>query len=202
MPALAFPFSRQTGLAAAQAIVALAALISLTLLALDTLSLYSLRVRLHHALLQTARQASTHHANPEQIAATFTQGLHRARASRRNSWQIRILSPSASAFAQHGRPSNRHALRPTIRQAWQAQQHALRPDAQPSIFQANTLHLQLHYHYQPAPWSALRALSALTAWLGYANRSLLIRVDIQHPMQSDPVRWADLPNGRVVYGPA
>lgn len=202
MPALRPPLLSQSGLAGAPAIAALLAVLLLSLLALDVLTLYSLRVRLHHALLHAARQASIHQGSPEHIARSFSQGLAAARAPRRDRWQIRILSPSAAAFALHGRPSRQHAMRPVIRQGWQARQHAHRPDSRPTIFQANTLHLQLRYAHQPGPLSLSRLLPILAASLNttVGPRALLMRLDIRHPMQSDAVQWDDLADGRVVYG--
>lgn len=183
-------------------LVSLVTVILLSALALDVLTVYSLRIRLQHALLHAARQASLHHAQPERIAHTFAQVLQAARAPRQDFWQIRILSPSPSAFHTHGHSNRQHPSRLAITQGWQAQQYRRNPSASPSIFQANTLHLQLQYVHRPAPLSALRLLPALVLAAGSppAPRGLPIRLDIQHPMQSDPVLWEDLPDGRVVYG--
>ncbi len=193
--------SSQSGIAGPSALAGLLAVILLSALALDVLTVYSLRVRLQHALLHAARQASLHHAQPERIARTFAQVLQAARTPRQDHWQIRILSPSSAAFQKHGQLKPPHHPRRVISQGWQAQQHKRNPSASPSIFQANTLHLQLHYVHQPAPFSALRLLPALVLAAGspLAPRGLRITLDIQHPMQSDPILWEDMADGRVVY---
>lgn len=194
--------SPQSGLAGLSALASLLAVILLSALALDVLTVYSLRIRLQHALLQAARQASLHHAQPERIAHAFAYALQAARAPRQDSWQIRILSPSSAAFQTHGHAKRQHHSRLVITQGWQTQQYRRNPSASPSIFQANTLHLQLQYVHQPTPLSALRLLPALVLAAGspLATRGLPIKLDIQHPMQSDPVLWENLPDGRVVYG--
>lgn len=180
---------------------ALLAIILLSWLVLDVLTLYSLRVRLQHALLQAARQASVHHARPDTIALAFGQTLAAAKVPLHDQWQIQILSPSPQAFMQHGRPSAQHQGRIGIIQGWQAQQHAQSGQQEPSIYQANTLHLYLLYAHKPGPLSLLNLLPKLAATaphtLGAA--AVWLRLEIRHPMQSDAVQWDDLADGRVIY---
>ena len=192
---------RQSGLAGVHLIGALLAIMLLSWLVLDVLTLYSLRVRLQHALLHAARQASVHHASPETIALAFNQTLAAARVPLHDQWQIQILSPSAEAFRLHGRPSKQHGGLTGITQGWQAQQHEQTGPVHPSIYQANTLHLYLLYAHRPGPLSLIHLLPRLAAStpnpLGYA--AVWLRLEIKHPMQSDAVQWEDLPDGRVIY---
>ena len=94
---LLHPIGRQVW----QALILLGALLAILLLSwlvLDVLTLYSLRVRLQHGLLHAARQASVHQARPETIAHSFSQTLSAAKVSPHDQWQLQILSPSPQAF--------------------------------------------------------------------------------------------------------
>ena len=198
------PSFLQSGLAGSHILGALLAIILLSLLALDVLTLYSLRVRLQHSLLQAARQASVHHARPEIIAQAFGQGLAASKAPRHDQWQIQILPPSAQAFAIHGRPSAHHEGRQGIIQGWQALQDEQSGHDSPSIYEANTLHLYLLYAHQPGPLSVMRLLPKVAAsvpnsWTLSGSSPVWLRLEIKHPMQSDAIRWDDLPDGRVIY---
>ncbi|UTM00703.1 hypothetical protein MID00_14505 [Alcaligenes sp. NLF5-7] len=191
----------QSGLAGAHIMGALLAIILLSWLVLDVLTLYSLRVRLQHGLLQAARQASVQHARPETIALAFSQTLAAAKVPLHDQWQIQILSPSPQAFMLHGRPSRPHEGRTSITQGWQAQQADQASHGGPSIYQANTLHLYLLYAHKPGPLSLLRLLPKLAASMPGPSGSAAVwlRLEIRHPMQSDAVQWDDLADGRVVY---
>ena len=198
------PSFLQSGLAGSHILGALLAIILLSLLALDVLTLYSLRVRLQHNLLQAARQASVHHARPEIIAQAFSQGLAASKVPRHDQWQIQILSPSALAFAVHGRASEQHEGRQGITQGWQALQDEQSPHPSPSIYEANTLHLYLLYAHQAGPLSLMRLLPQLGAsmpnsWAFLGSAPIKLRLEIKHPMQSDAIRWDDLADGRVIY---
>ncbi|MCV4697981.1 hypothetical protein OFB92_33225, partial [Escherichia coli] len=85
--------------------------------------------------LQAARQASVHHAQPETIALAFGQTLAAANVPLHDQWQIQILSPSAQAFMQYGRPSGQHKGRASITQGWQALQDGQASHGGPSIYQ-------------------------------------------------------------------
>lgn len=191
----------QSGLAGSHILGALLAILLLSFLALDVLTLYSLRVRLQHSLLQAARQASVHQARPETIAQTFSQGLAAAKVPRHDQWQIQIVSPSSQAFAWHGRPSPQHEGRPAITQGWQALQAEQAGHNSPSIYQANTLHLYLVYAHQAGPLSLMRLLPQLPASVANPLNSAAVwlHLEIKHPMQSDAVQWDDLPDGWVIY---
>ncbi|WP_235332511.1 hypothetical protein [Alcaligenes faecalis] len=191
----------QSGLAGAHIMGALLAIILLSWLVLDVLTLYSLRVRLQHGLLQAARQASVQHARPETIALAFSQTLAAAKVPLHDQWQIQILSPSPQAFMLHGRPSRLHEGRTSITQGWQAQQADQASHGGPSIYQANTLHLYLLYAHKPGPLSLLRLLPKLAASMPGPSGSAAVwlRLEIRHPMQSDAVQWDDLADDRVVY---
>lgn len=192
---------RQSGLAGSHIMGALLAIILLSWLVLDVLTLYSLRVRLQHGLLQAARQASVHHAQPETIALAFGQTLAAANVPLHDQWQIQILSPSAQAFMQYGKPSGQHKGRASITQGWQALQDGQASHGGPSIYQANTLHLYLLYAHKPGPLSLLRLLPKFAASMPSPSGSAAVwlRLEIRHPMQSDAVQWDDLADGRVIY---
>ena len=180
---------------------ALLAIILLSWLVLDVLTLYSLRVRLQHSLLQAARQASVQHAQPDTIALAFSQTLAAAKVPLHDQWQIQILSPSPQAFMLHGKTSRLHEGRTRITQGWQALQDEQASHSSPSIYQANILHLYLLYAHKPGPLSLLRLLPQLTASMPGPSGSAAIwlRLEIRHPMQSDAVQWDDLADGRVIY---
>ena len=192
---------RQAGLAGSHLLGALLAILLLSWLVLDALTLYSLRVRLQHGLLHAARQASVHQARPETIAHSFSQTLSAAKVSPHDQWQLQILSPSPQAFRQHGRPSRQHAGRQAITQGWQALQHEQADLHGPSIYQANILHLYLLYAHKPGPLSLMRLLPKLPASVPnpLGSAAVWLRLEIKHPMQSDAVQWDDLADGRVVY---
>ncbi|MCH1880826.1 hypothetical protein MJ863_14665 [Alcaligenes ammonioxydans] len=192
---------RQSGLAGSHILGALLAMILLSWLVLDVLTLYSLRVRLQHGLLQAARQASVHHARPDTIAVAFSQTLAAAKVPLHDQWQIQILSPSTQAFILHGRPSRLHEGRTSITQGWQAQQAEQSSHSGPNIYQANTLHLYLLYAHKPGPLSLLRLLPKLALSMPnpVGSTAVWLRLEIKHPMQSDAVQWNDLADGRVIY---
>ncbi len=192
---------RQAGLAGSHLTGALLAILLLSWLVLDVLTLYSLRVRLQHGLLHAARQASVHQARPETIAQSFSQTLSAAKVSPHDQWQLQILSPSTQAFKQHGRPSKQHAGRRAITQGWQALQNEQAGPHNPSIYQANILHLYLLYAHKPGPLSLMRLLPKLPASVpnSLGPAAVWLRLEIKHPMQSDAVQWDDLADGRVIY---
>ena len=192
---------RQAGLAGSHLIGALLAILLLSWLVLDVLTLYSLRVRLQHGLLHAARQASVHQARPETIAHSFSQTLSAAKVSPHDQWQVQILSPSPQAFRQHGRPSRLHAGRKAITQGWQALQNEQADPHSPSIYQANILHLYLLYAHKPGPLSLMHLLPTLPASVPnpLGSAAVWLRLEIKHPMQSDAVQWDDLADGRVIY---
>lgn len=191
----------QSGLAGSHIVGALLAIILLSWLVLDVLTLYSLRIRLQHGLLQAARQASVQHARPEIIASAFSQTLAAAKVPLHDQWQIQILSPSPQAFVLHGQPSRLHEGRTSITQGWQAQQAQQSSHSGLSIYQANTLHLYLLYAHTPGPLSLFRLLPKLAASMPgpVGSAAVRLRLEIRHPMQSDAVQWDDLADGRVIY---
>ena len=193
--------------------------------AVETIHWYSVRGVLDHALLQTARAASTLHANPETITQVFTQSLrplhpadrHTHRPSLltrtvsqieektgRAAWEIRIASPDANAFAVHADTALGRSQPngyPVINNHYQYEQHT-RSQAlhnttgtDQSIYQANTLTLELTYLKQPL----LRGVSQLLKIFGqrngnYSQHALShgywpIKARISVIMQTHPVLW-------------
>lgn len=186
----------------------------------------NLRQTLSLNLMDAARAGITRQASPGAIAAAFEQSLHRLypnhtaqsrvlanQASLGIPWQIRILQPTATAFADH---ADHPAGLARIRNDYQALQHQQRltqgwpqgrgPQSGQTIQQANTLSLELWWPQQallPPTAGLIRALADL-------HPDPLARRMMQHgylpfkrrltlSMQSDPLNWPDLPDGRVVH---
>ena len=118
-------------------------------------------------------------------------------------WHIQIISPGLAAFADFP-ASTAKAPHPSglaaINNAYQPEQHqaALQsgwpqgkgPVSQQTIFDANTLTLQL-------TWRHLPLLPGMATLMGDA---LVIQQNMVIEMQSDPLLWPDDPTGRVTRG--
>lgn len=163
------------------------------------------------------------HPDPRQLHAALAQ---RRRSFEGLPWRIRILSPARAAFGDHsntdirapaGSPAQGLAL---IRNDRQQAQHARAlargwpggrgPASGTTIFEANTLELELiwpHRPLLPGVAAILRLMAGVTppgddrhpilaqGWLPIVRRVTL-------SMHSHPARWPDLPDGRVIHGAA
>lgn len=130
-------------------------------------------------------------------------------------WRIVIHSPGAAAYADFARPHIAVEGLATIDNDYQHEQdlrHRRRgwvdgkgPASQMTIFQANTLEMTLTYLHQPV----LPGISGLLKQL-YPASQPYTQAALKHGylpmtrslaliMQSHPVNWPSLPNGKVVH---
>lgn len=133
-------------------------------------------------------------------------------------WQIQRLSPTSAAFLDFGDPKLQVAGATglaVINNNYLAEQHGRHQHGDHhhsrgslsglTIFQANTLVLRLHWLHQPV----VPGISALLRLLGnpegsYSQRAMALggylplSQDISLVMQSHPVNWPALANGKVI----
>jgi hypothetical protein len=193
------------------------------LLAVEGVRWQTARAVCQLALLEAARAGSTGHLRPAALKAAFESAMlplfvppgdHATPQARMRAawhgirqriglpaWRMAQLSPSAAHFLAYadarlqvpGAAGHR-----IIRNDYQAEQHRSGGHAggAGTIFQANTLRLELTYLYQPL----FPPLTALLRSLGDAHGSygqqamargglLPIVVDVTLEMQSHPVQW-------------
>lgn len=125
----------------------------------------------YHALVETARHASTTHAQSQEIIRAFEKSItplfggnvqHQqrffndvARRTQAPPWQIRLHSPSPAHFQDFAsrhpdvRQLSTHAVISNHYQAQQNQSFGIGAVSQDRIFQANTLHVSLSMPYKP-----------------------------------------------------
>ncbi len=133
-------------------------------------------------------------------------------------WRIHVVNPSAAAFsdfADSGLEIARKTGRRAIDNHYQRERHAARhaagwpggvgPESGQTLYQANTLTLELIYPVEPLVPGLRPLLQLLEAGSGYAARALAagylpITQEIHLTMQSHPVDWPDLADGTVVHG--
>lgn len=136
-------------------------------------------------------------------------------------WVIRILSPDPGSFLDHADPMLSGAGsapgRPTIRNDYQAQQHqhglaqgwpqGRGPRSDTTIFEANTLTLALWWPHRPRVPGLSGLIRQISPWVAdpdsahmMAHGFLPFRQQASLTMQSHPVRWPALADGRVRYG--
>lgn len=197
------------------------------------------RQALSLALLDAGRAAITDHNRAARIITTFeaslrplyaaprpsdtTQRLRHALSSRQSRmqgtpWQIEVLSPSASVYADFsdtglhidgasGRPAiNNHYLAEqddrNRRKGWSDGQG---PISGQTIYEANTVVLRLSWLHQPRLPIMRPLLRALGnphgnyRQRGLAQSYLPMTRQITLLMQSHPVHWSDDPSGKVIY---
>ncbi|NYT85572.1 TadE/TadG family type IV pilus assembly protein [Pollutimonas harenae] len=169
-----------------------------------------------YALLPLFPATSGHSARQNQQLA-FEQ---RKRDTASTPWKITVLSPSSAAFNDFADPQLRQAAYdrlPAINNNYQFEQdqrrrasgwlNGLGPESKASIYQANTLTLQLSYLHKPV----LPGIKGLLRLLGnphggYSQRALAhgylpMSREISLTMQSHPVRWP-MPAGGHIVRPA
>lgn len=192
------------------------------------------RQALSHALIEAGRTATVAHAHPDTLAQAFEHALHplflrtdslqHALAQRHHDtgqapWQIRIIQPRRSAFTDHADPDASTTDYPsgqrTINHDYQALQHQRRlnegwpqgrgPASKQTIFEANTLTLELVWPHEPlVPGikTLIRALSPSDD--SYRSRLMAhgylpILRGVSLSMQSHPVDWPDRSDGKVIH---
>lgn len=193
------------------------------------------RQALSHALIEAGRAATVDHAHPDTLVRAFERALHplflraeslqhalaqRHRDTAQAPWQIRIIQPRRSAFTDHADPDARVAGDPpgqrAINHDYQALQHQRRlsegwfqgrgPASKQTIFEANTLTLELIWPHEPlVPGikALIRALSPSDD--SYRSRLMAhgylpILRGVSLSMQSHPVDWPDRSDGKVIHG--
>lgn len=154
-----------------------------------------LRQALNHALLDTARIAATQHAHPLIIQDAFSHALQQRSAFQFNSdpayWHIERIPLVTSDAAENS----------TVNVDYQALQYQ---QGNQQIFDANTLHLRLHYLHQPATPIVRQTLARLLRHQqgpyqsAYASGYVPIVTDIQIAMQSN-AHTPDTPPSSPVY---
>lgn len=129
-------------------------------------------------------------------------------------WRIEILQPDAGSFRRHGAPNlplAKSTGMPAIDNDYQYEQYRLNPVVPPdggTIYQANTLSLRLTYLHRPLlPGIAVLLRSIRPETGGYADEAmrhglLPMMRHLQLGMESHPLQWPGLPDGRVVMGAA
>lgn len=227
--------ARQSGLGATSFLLTTLPILLLGLGGVELAHGLFVRQALSHALVQAGRAATVDHADPAALTLAFERALHplflqpgslsRALAQRIHDtgaapWQIRILQPQRAAFADHADPeasvpTTASGLR-AINHDYQALQHDRRlgegwpqgqgPVSGQTIFQANTLTLELvwlHEPLTPGLKTLMRTLSPADE--SYRSRAMaqgylpIVR-GISLTMQSHPVDWPDRSDGKVVHG--
>lgn len=229
--------TRQGGAGAAGFLFSAIPILLLGLGGVETAHWLLLRQTLGLALVQAGRAAIVHHAQPDILAQAFESALrmvyvqpqqrHEALAWRRQqlggtAWQIRVLQPTRGSFSDHADPTLT-AVRtppgmPLIRNDHQRVQHQQRlaqgwvggqgPVSNQTVFQANTLTLELSWPHRPVVpgvGALLRLMASQTS--GYRQQILSLGLlpitrSASLAMQSHPALWPDLADGRVIYAPS
>lgn len=141
-----------------------------------------LRQALNHALLDTARVAATQHAHPTIINEAFIKALQQ-----RASFD---LNPDSNRWhiEKHSLPTLTPHSVTSVHFDYQALQYQ---QGHTQVFDANTLHLRLHYLHQPAIPLIRQAIAFLLGQLSgpyqraYRHGYVPIVTEVQVAMQSD-----------------
>ncbi|MER1966228.1 hypothetical protein [Castellaniella sp. GW247-6E4] len=195
-----------------------------------------LRQSLGFALVEAGRAAITRQAEPAALAQAFERALRilhpqppqleAALAWRRHAldglpWRIRIVRPARAAFLDHadadlgarGAPARLATIR-NDRQDEQYRRDRAKgwpegrgPTSGDTIFEANTLALELTWPHRPllpGVAAVLRLMARPSAPSDYRQRVLAqgllpIMRSTMLAMHSHPARWPDLADGRVVH---
>ena len=194
---------------------------------------YMTREAVNLALLEAARAGSVAHARPQAIENAFLRALTPLFApagsartpharmmfeldqfehnSSQPAWEITILHPSAAEFADFMQKDLPIALRtghPAINNHYQYRQHQQHAKGRLSgstIYDANTLQLQIRYLYQPVVPGMRSLLRSIFSGLGPADSAaaahgaLPIVSAITIEMQSHPVFWQSGETRHVHY---
>ncbi len=161
------------------------------------------------------------HPQPRQLGDALAW---RRRALDGPPWRIRIIRPARAAFLDHAdgdlgaQASGAAAGLATIRNDRQLEQHRRSvvagwaegrgPASGETIFEANTLALELTWPHRPllpGVAAVLRLMAGPGSPQDYRQRVLAqgllpIMRSTALDMHSHPARWPDLPDGRVVHG--
>ncbi|ETF00544.1 hypothetical protein W822_21750 [Advenella kashmirensis W13003] len=224
---------RQRGVGTIEFLVAAVPLLFSAMATFEASRWYMTREAVNLALLEAARAGSVAHARPQAIENAFLNGLTPLFASAgqgRNpqarmmfeldqfeqtsgglAWDITILHPSAAEFADFMQKDLPIALTtglPAINNHYQFRQHQQHGKGQLSgstIYDANTLQLQVRYLYQPVVPGMRTLLRSVFSATGLANSAaatqgaLPIVSAIAIEMQSHPVFWQSGETRHVHY---
>ena len=154
----------QRGVSSLETAVALMVFLLLALAAYESAHWLLLRQALNTALLDTARIAATQQAHPQIIHEAFSNALERLPAF--------ALKNTPQHWHIERRPTTSVAAASTTQHSYQALQYQ---QGNTQIFNANTLHLRLHYKHAPITPVIRKMLGGIVP----------IVTDIQVSMQSD-----------------
>jgi len=225
----------QRGVGTIEFLVAAVPLLFSAMVTYEASRWYMTREAVNLALLEAARAGSVAHARPQAIENAFLNALTPlfAPAGRgRNpqarmmfelsqfelnsgdlAWNITILHPSAAEFADFMQKDLPIALTtglPAINNHYQYRQHQQRGKGRLSgstIYDANTLQLQVRYLYQPVVPGMRTLLRSIFSAAGQADSAaathgaLSIVSAISIEMQSHPVFWQSGETRHVHYAP-
>ena len=136
------------------------------------------------------------------------------RSSGLEPWRIEVLGPPPAAYRDFAQAGHQYGGRSAISNDYLAEQHTralqrwrhgMGPASGLDIYQANTLHLKLHYLRPPLTpllGSVLRAVSPLApsqSRPALASGLLTMTLEVRMMMQSDPVAW-ELPDQTITGG--
>lgn len=227
--------ARQSGMGAAGFLLTAVPILILGLGGVELAHGLFVRQALSHALIEAGRAAMADHAHPDTLAEAFEHALRplflksgslpralaqRTRDTGQAPWQIHIVQPHRTAFTDHADPHLRIAEHPigqrAINHDYQALQHErhLRegwpqgrgPASGQTIFQANTLTLELIWPHEPLTPGIKAIMRALNpADDSYRSRAMAygylpIPRSVSLAMQSHPVEWPDRSDGKVIHG--
>ena len=174
------------------------------------------------AAIETAFEKALLPLFPDESEHNSGQRLHNALAKRRlvtdaAPWRIEILSPSPQAFIDFSDPAlaiaqetglraiNNNYLAEQAQQAAPGWTPAAGPQSELNILQANTLVLRLTYLHEPVLPGIKGLVRLLGSQKGSYGRNAMARggyipvvSQLALVMQSHPVDWPSLPNGKVV----
>lgn len=148
--------------------------------------------------------------------SAITKILQQQRKALGLAWQITIISPSPKSFADHKSHlvASNSLGKDTINNFYQQQQHdnniskgwnkGKGPDSDTDIYEANTLIMELVWPHKPLlPFTGkiVKSLAPTNKTNQYImqNGYLPIRLSIKQAMQSNPMIWPELADGRVIY---
>lgn len=223
----------QRGFAAIEFLIVAIPLLMASTASYEVSRWYMTREAVSLALLQAGRAGSVSHARPFVIEAAFLDALTplyapagafpspRSRMeetikrfeqlNRLPAWQITIVHPNAAEYADFMQKDLPIALKtgnPAINNNYQHEQHQHMPKGKVSgstIYDANTLQLQLRYQYQPVVPGMRTLLRKAAAAVGDTDSPMStlgivpVTAAITIEMQSHPVLWISEQTTHVRY---
>lgn len=195
-----------------QAVFILGSLLCTLAIGIDAALYLFQRQKVSHALLDTLRQQTRSHMQPQRFAHQFRAELEALGVSQPNgwpdSWHIEQLSPNDADFATFRDPQVEQQLpwpHAAINNHYQKRQHqyfGLLRNGQEKrdIFSANTLHIHIFYAFQPLNPVVRVLLKQARPFAQHPyTRQLLdkgqlpISINMRIPYASHPVAWPNDP---------